>query len=192
MRILLAFLLLTLAVPAQADHCASYGARYQQQREWPFSIYRERYCRHWARSEATRVYAYERRDRYYHEHDDSERWERRDPSSEKGVSCKTEVGPIRVIGGKHLTQPGAIKDAVGRWESSIGYDYGEKYMSMENARGYRWRCDKASTNETTLGRVGENIAGAITGGNADAYYKRCVVIALPCMRPVERGDEDKR
>lgn len=178
-------LLAILLLPTGAEaYCAQWGVRHAQQQDWPFSVFRQRYCRHWVGDE-TRVYGYERRD-------DEERWERRDPSNERGVSCKTEIGPIRVVGGKHLTQPGAIKDAVGRWESSIGYDYGEKFANMENARGYRWRCDKASTNETAFGRAAEGAANVLTGGNADAYYKRCVVIATPCMQPVVRGDEDKR
>ncbi len=140
-----------------------------------------------------RVYSCRPERHYYaaprRDYDDDDRWERRDPQSERGVQCK-DSGPVRVVGGKHLTQPGAIKDAVARWETSIGYDFGEKFANMENARGYKWRCDKASTVETTIGRVGEGIANAVTGGNADAYYKRCVVLATPCMQPVVRGDRD--
>ncbi len=183
--------LLLMPTGAEARECARYGIRLVH-REFPHYSYRERYCKYWVQGERYRLPAGETYSYLPPRHDrDEDRWERRDPQSERGVQCK-DSGPIRVVGGKHLTQPGAIKDAVGRWESSVGYDHGEKFANMENARNYRWRCDKASTNETALGRVGENIANAVTGGNADAYYKRCVVMATPCMQPVMRGDKDER
>ncbi len=149
---------------------------------WDGCRYEHRFVR--VRNYEPRVYGYEQRL-------EDEGWNRRDPRDERGISCK-DVTPVRVVGRKHLTQAGAIKDAVGHWESTIGYDFGEKFASMENARGYRWRCDKASTNETALGKVGEFVGNVASGGTADTFYKRCAVVATPCMQPMQRGDEDKR
>ncbi len=194
MRFSVAFTLFLALAALLLLAALSVSAKAENEDRWVRQTIRKQYraCDHWGcrivyrdvqvRHYRAPVYGYSRRE-------DDERWETRDPQSERGVQCK-DSGPVRVVGGKHLTQPGAIKDAVGRWESSIGYDFGEKFANMENARGYKWRCDKASTVETTIGRVGEGIANAVTGGNADAYYKRCVVLATPCMQPVLRGDRD--
>lgn len=141
-------------------------------------------CAHWRYRRVrthvyrpTRVYAYERRDR------DDERWERRNIASERGEHCKDTI--VRVVGGAHLTKDGAMNDAIRQWQATVRYDHGERFMEIENARGYRWRCDRASTNETTVGKIGE----ALSGGSG--FQKRCVVVAKPCMMPVVRGDKDR-
>lgn len=158
-------------------------------REWPAGCAWEARKRHYYRPRSyeprgyyernePRVYSYYRRER------DEERWERRDPGSERGVRCKDET--VRVVGGAHLTKEGAINDAIRQWQSTVRYDHGERFMDAENARGYRWRCDRASTNESTVGKIGEAL------GRGDGFQKRCVVLARPCMMPVARGDKDDR
>lgn len=147
--------------------------------DWWGNCTRHRY-RKW---EHTRRYVRERYRpavRYYAPPRDD--WERREPSQERGVSCKGEM--VRVVGGAHLTEKGAINDAIRAWQSTIRYDYGERYMSLENARDYRWRCDRASTNESTVGRAAESL----TGG--DGFQRRCVIIARPCRKPTESGEKD--
>ena len=182
-KLFIAAVLATVAaLPAEAQHCSGTWQPYAcvgvhsgyvktcYRCVYPRTYYRERYGR---RAEIHR----------YRDHDD-ERWERRDPASERGASCKDTT--VRVVGGAHLTKDGAINDAVRQWQSTVRYDFGERFMDVENARGYRWRCDRASTNESAIGRVGE----AVTGGGA--FQKRCVVMATPCMQPVQRGDKDER
>lgn len=142
--------------------------------EWDGCAYRWRQVRR--RVYQAPVYAYRR------EAEDA--WERRDPSQERGINCKDDV--VRVVGGLHLTKEGALNDAVRQWQSTVRYDSGERYMDIESARGYVWRCDRAGTNETLAGRVGE----VLTGGNG--FQRRCVVLARPCRMPLIRGDEDKR
>ncbi len=115
---------------------------------------------------------------------DEERWERRDPALERGEHCKGS--PVRVVGELHVTKEGALNAAVRQWQATVRYDEGEKFMDIENARGYRWRCDRASTNETTLGKIGETV------GAGSGFQKRCVVLATPCRMPVLRGDRDER
>ncbi len=167
MRYLLAILLLTVAVPATAQ-------------EWGWRTYCNPSRTHCydrrVRLYAPRVYSYERRA--------EENWERRDPSVERGEHCKDEM--VRVVGGLQLTKEGALNDAVRQWQSTVRYDHGERYMDIESARGYVWRCDRAGTNETLAGRVGE----MVTGGSG--FQRRCVVTARPCRMPVIKGDKDER
>ncbi len=154
------------------------GAKAQDEGRWAYRTY----CNSWGHCYqrrvrvGPRVYSYERR------LDDE--WERRSPTLERGVHCKDDT--VRVVGGLHVTKDGAINDAVRQWQSTVRYDHGERYMDIESARGYMWRCDRAGTNETLAGRVGE----ALSGGSG--YQRRCVVVARPCRMPMARGDEDKR
>jgi hypothetical protein len=91
------------------------------------------------------------------------------------------------VGEAHLSEKGAMDAAIRQWAASVRYDLGEKFMEIENARHYRWRCDRASTNESTVGKIAEGITGGAAG-----WQRRCVVIARPCMQPVKRGDKDSR
>lgn len=169
-----------LPVPAAGQPEPSINWRSIRQRQWV--------CREWGGCGweyrwrrvqiEPRYYAAPRRDW------DEERWERRDPASERGVQCKDNL--VRVVGEAHLTQDGALNAAVRQWSATVRYDAGEKFMSIENARAYRWRCDRASTNESTAGKIGE----ALSGGSA--YQRRCVVQAIPCLVPTIRGDKDDR
>ncbi len=156
---------------------------------WAWKRQAYRYCDGWGncylryrdvrvRRAPVHYYAPPRRDY------DEERWERRDASLERGEHCKPEM--VRVVGGLHLTKDGAVNDAVRQWQSTVRYDHGERYMDIENARSYRWRCDRAGTNETLAGRVGE----AISGGAG--FQRRCVVIAVPCRMPLIKGEKDER
>jgi len=109
-----------------------------------------------------------------------ERWHYRESRFEVGAFCKDEM--IRVVGDTHLTHEGALKAAERHWQATVRYDFGERYMGLDNARGYRFRCDRAETNESTLGKLGE----AVSGG--EGYRKRCLVLARPCRAPLERGE----
>ena len=162
--------------PAHAERwCAHwYGVRIYD--GWSYRI--ERRCARWVhRDYEPRVYAYERR------YDEDDGWLRRDPELETGINCKE---PVRVVGEAHLTEKGAIESAIRQWSATVRYDWGEKWMEIETARNYRWRCDRAGTNESTLGKIGE----AITSGQG--YQRRCMVIARPCMQAPKRGDRDDR
>jgi hypothetical protein len=113
-----------------------------------------------------------------------EEWERRDESLERGEFCKDEV--VRVVGVEHVTEAGAKEAAIRQWQATVRYDYGERYLDIENARQMRWRCDRSGTNESLAGRVGE----AVTGGSG--YLKRCIVMAVPCMTPLHKSDKEEQ
>jgi hypothetical protein len=110
-------------------------------------------------------------------------WERRDESLERGEFCKDEV--VRVVGVEHVTEAGAKEAAIRQWQATVRYDYGERYLDIDNARRMRWRCDRSGTNESLAGRVGE----AVTGGSG--FLKRCIVMAVPCMTPLHKSDKEE-
>ena len=109
-------------------------------------------------------------------------WEHRDEARERGEFCKNNV--VRVVGTEHQTESAAKEAAIRQWQATVRYDYGEKYLDIENARHMRWRCDRSGTNETVAGRV----ESAVTGGAG--YSKRCIVSAVPCLMPLHRSDKE--
>ncbi len=160
----------------------------------------QRFCAHYGWDGSCTRYRYERRRTYAHTYrrndittyrdgvryyaaprDDD--WQSRDPRYERGVECKSEV--VRVVGSAALSDDAATRAAIRQWQATVAYDMGQKFMNLDNARGYRWRCDRASANESVLGKVGEALAGDA------ATQKRCVIIARPCMMPMKDGDKDK-
>ncbi len=178
---------LWVASPAKAQTRQCVDWRYQRVcgAEWPYSDCRRgpRYCHRHAHRET-----YRRNDdrvRYYRTPDDDDRsWNRRDPREERGINCKPEL--VRVVGAAALSDEAATRAAVRAWQSTVAYDHGQKWMELSNARQYRWRCDRASSNESVLGRVGEALAGDA------ATQKRCVILARPCMLPMKDGDKDDK
>lgn len=110
-------------------------------------------------------------------------WERRDERYERGEFCKNDV--VRVVGTEHQTETAAKDAAIRQWQATSRYDYGERYMDIENARHMRWRCDRSGTNETVAGRV----ESAITGGAG--FLRRCIVSAVPCRMPLHRNDKEE-
>jgi hypothetical protein len=90
------------------------------------------------------------------------------------------------VGVEHLTDDGAKRAAETQWEATIRYDYGEKYANLGNARGMRWRCDKSSVSDTTVGKAVQTITGGA------AAYKRCVIVARPCLVGMEREESEER
>jgi len=110
-------------------------------------------------------------------------WERRDEGRERGESCKIDV--VRVVGTEHQTETAAKDAAIRQWQATARYDYGERYMDIDNARHMRWRCDRSGTNESVAGRV----ESAVTAGGG--YLRRCIVSAVPCRMPLHRNDKEE-
>lgn len=88
-----------------------------------------------------------------------------------GIQCLAE---IRAMGTPHVSESAAMDSAKRHWQAIARYDHGEKYMSIETARHVRYRCVRAETNETAMGRAVETV----TGG--DAWRMRCEIVAHPC------------
>jgi len=155
--------------------CAQWRWRkYRVQRHHRYHEPRQHY-----RDSSSDVRHYRSRD-----YDDGRGWEYRDPRSERGIDCKSFF--VRVVGAAALSDEAATRAAVRSWQSTVAYDMGQKYMELANARDYRFRCDRASSNESPLGKLGELVAGD------SATQKRCVVIARPCMMPMQEAKDDER
>lgn len=88
------------------------------------------------------------------------------------------------------TLDGAWRDAQRNWENLVRWTYGERLMSIANARNVIKRCSRSSGNQSMVGRAVENIA-SVAGG--EGYKHRCEIIAEPCMAPaiedaITKGD----
>ncbi len=171
---------------AQTRQCVEWGYRIVRSQEWPHErTWRQRYCaRHAYVDSYRRYYAAPKND------DEENSWNRRDPREERGVSCLRHPDgrpfEVRVVGRARLSEKAALDDAVGGWQGHVAYDHGEKLMEISDARNYRWRCNRASSNQSLIGRVGEAAVGDA------AVQKKCAVIAQPCLPPMKDGAKDDK
>jgi hypothetical protein len=163
---------------AQTRQCVSWGYQQYQSQEWPYRYYKRRYCvRH--------AYVDSYRRDYRQTDEESDRsWNRRDPNDERGVACLPVR--VRVVGPARLNEKTALEAAIRAWGSAVAYDHAEKYMEIADARRYLWRCNRASSNESVVGKAGEAVFGDA------AVQKKCVVVATPCLPPMKEGDKDER
>lgn len=99
-----------------------------------------------------------------------------DPKYDGNAHCLVEK---RAIGTPHATEQAALDAAKRDWQAATRYDHGEKYMNIEDARNIRYRCARAETNETAVGRAVETLSG---GG---VWRMRCEIVAQPCRRGLE-------
>jgi type II secretory pathway pseudopilin PulG len=117
-------------------------------------------------------------------------YRRYDPTVEEVERIAEEErcrGPrIEAIGEEHASQDAALKSADKRWQASVRFDFGEKWMDLTYARRYESRCQRSSTGESLAAKVTD----AITGGGAPVLY-RCKVWAIRCVAPRKRGAEDQ-
>lgn len=90
------------------------------------------------------------------------------------------LGEVRAHGTPHLTEAAAMDAAKRHWQAIVRYDYGEKFMSIEQAASIKYRCARAETNETAAGRVAEAVSG-------EAWRMRCEVVAHPCRQELKES-----
>ncbi len=81
----------------------------------------------------------------------------------------------RGVGTQWITMDGAEDAARKDWMETVRYDFGEKFMSIDNARDYEHRCSRSSV-----------------GTAAAQMLFRCEVKARPCLAPAEEGKEVKK
>jgi hypothetical protein len=117
------------------------------------------------RHDATRVYAYERRE---------ERREER-LAEETAHACR-EIR--RAVGDQHLTVDGAKKAANESWAGTVRFHLGEKFMDLSNARHIVYTCSRSSIKEGGVTTLGQSLT-------------RCEVEAQPChpAREVEANSK---
>ena len=124
------------------------------------------------------------RDEYRHEKE----WDERNPA-DAGVHChKRET----VVGELAQTVDGALIRGERQFAATARYLWGERYIDLTNARGYKRRCDRISTNETLMGRAAEAVNREV-GTDIGVQY-RCIISAQPCkasMQDVFMGSPQK-
>ncbi len=113
-----------------------------------------------------------------------------DQTTGNGPLCVPRI--ITAKGGAAQTEDGALNQAKRAVRAMIRADFGEVYIDLASAKQSTYRCWRASTNESVLGRVGERAAGAF---GFDGYQKRCQIWLQPCMPPrvpleMKGGDRD--
>jgi hypothetical protein len=72
----------------------------------------------------------------------------------------------RGVGTQWVTMDGAEDAARKDWMETVRYDFGEKFMSIDNAKDYEHRCSRSSV-----------------GSAAAQMLFRCEVRARPCLAP---------
>jgi hypothetical protein len=120
------------------------------------------------------------RDRDYYDRRDRDRYSRYDRYERQCLYVVTTKGT------EAQTENGALISAKRAWRAWVRSDHGERYQDLDAAKNGEYRCWRSSTNESTIGKVGEFLTGQ--------YRKRCQVWAVPCLgeRHTLDGDKDDR
>src|SRR5262245_5322677 len=123
------------------------------------------------------------RDRDYRDRDYRDYSERRDRFGRYERQC---LYMVTAKGTEAQTENGALISAKRAWRAWVRSDHGERYQDLDEAKNGEYRCWRSSTNESTIGKVGEFLTGQ--------YRKRCQVWAVPCLgeRHTLDGDKDDR
>ncbi|HJZ31583.1 MAG TPA: hypothetical protein VKF35_10780 [Hyphomicrobiaceae bacterium] len=123
---------------------------------------------------------YDRRDRDYDRRDRYSRYDRYERYERECLHLVTAKGT------EAQTENGALVSAKRAWRAWVRSDHGERYQDLDAAKNGEYRCWRSSTNESTIGKVGEFLTGQ--------YRKRCQVWATPCLgeRHTLDGDKDDR
>ena len=125
---------------------------------------------------------YRDRDRDYRDRD----YDRRDRYGRHDRHERECLHPVTAKGTEAQTENGALVSAKRAWRAWVRSDHGERYQDLDAAKNGEYRCWRSSTNESTIGKVGEFLTGQ--------YRKRCQVWAVPCLgeRHTLDGDKDDR
>src|SRR5262245_6654311 len=125
------------------------------------------------------------RDRDYRDRDYRERdyFDRRDRYGRYDRYERQCLHLVTAKGTEAQTENGALVSAKRAWRAWVRSDHGERYQDLDAAKNGEYRCWRSSTNESTIGKVGEFLTGQ--------YRKRCQVWATPCLRERHTLDGDK-
>jgi len=127
------------------------------------------------------------RDRDYRDRDrDRDYYDRRDRYGRSDRYERQCLHMVTAKGTEAQTENGALVSAKRAWRAWVRSDHGERYQDLDAAKNGEYRCWRSSTNESTIGKVGEFLTGQ--------YRKRCQVWAVPCLgeRHTLDGDKDDR
>ena len=96
-------------------------------------------------------------------------------SVEQDDEIKFCLGPVRGVGTQWIGEEGAMDVAMKDWRERTRYDYGEIFVDMTHAEGFRKRCGRTSIGEV----VGQT-------------FFRCEIWARPCKAEFTEGAAPKR
>ena len=120
--------------------------------------------------DATRVYAYQRRE---------------DDREDKRPHCLDTR--VKIISTEHTTQANATEAGRKMWMAAAQWEWGSKYMDLENAADSRVHCGPSNAMDTTAGKISE----ALSVGRDGQFNVRCVIDARPCRARLERMDRER-
>lgn len=97
--------------------------------------------------------------------------------------------PVYVLSTEHTEVGLAMESAKKLWSATSQWNYGSRFMNLENAADERIKCDQSNAMDTISGRLVEGAQKLI--GN-DGQNVRCVIAARPCSAPLEDAEEKRR
>ena len=83
----------------------------------------------------------------------------------------------------------AMESAKKLWAATTQWNFGSKFMNLENAADEKVKCDQSNAMDTISGRLVEGAQKLV--GN-DGLNVRCVISARPCSAPLEHTEKDER
>lgn len=114
-------------------------------------------------------------------YDRDDRRDERRYSQEDRAQCLNAT--VDVLSTEHTSQDNAENAAEKLWMAKTQWDWGSKYMDLQNAADVRWRCSASNAHDTVAGKLSEGIS-KLQG--KDGQNVRCSLFARPCRAVIER------
>ena len=127
--------------------------------------------------------------RYYRtpDRDEGRRYELEARHEEReGWQCLDH--PMFVLSTEHTEAALAMESAKKLWSSTVQWNFGSRFMNLENAADEKVKCDQSNAMDTISGRLVEGAQKLV--GN-DGFNVRCVISARPCSAPLENAEEKR-
>jgi hypothetical protein len=106
-----------------------------------------------------------------HYHEERHRQARKVWRHEAIADPKCQPNPLAAVGDQYATEQGAQQEADKAWMQTARWQFGERYMSRENAGAPTYECGRSSV-------------GSVVGQT----FTRCRLVAYPCRAGRESGD----
>ena len=110
-------------------------------------------------------------------------WTREDRDEDKRPVCVADY--VKVVSTEHTTKDRAMENAKRMWSAAAQWDWGSKYMAVEQASDYREWCGQSNAMDTASGRVNETVSHAV---GKEGVNVRCIIRARPCRARLEEAE----
>jgi len=126
--------------------------------------------------------------RYYREpeHEEGRHYEIESRRDHDDYQCLDR--PVFVLSTEHTEAPMAMESAKKLWAATTQWEFGSRFMDLENSADEKVKCGQSNAMDTISGRL---IEGAQKLVGNDGNNVRCVISARPCSAPLERAEEGK-